>query len=115
MAEGEELGVVGQPVGDLDAGDLGAAVQVVEMAPLLAGGEAQGEAGRQVAGAVQWRAVSGFQQDLEQLPVVAAGGAVAERRVGAAGGWWEAYRGVCRCYPDVWRSQRRELSGTSIS
>ena len=59
MAEGERLGVAGQPVGGLDAGDLGAAVEVVEVVPLLAhGGQAQGEAGGQVAGLIQGRAVS---------------------------------------------------------
>ena len=42
VAEGKELGVVGQPVGNLDAGDLGAAVEVVEVAPLLAGGQDPG-------------------------------------------------------------------------
>ena len=33
VAEGKQFGIVGQPVGDLDAGDLGAAVEVVEVAP----------------------------------------------------------------------------------
>ncbi len=86
VAESQQLGIVGQPVGNLDAGDLGAAVQVVEVAPLLAGGQTQGELGRQVAGPVQSRAVARFQQQLEHLPVVEAGGAVAARQVGAAGG-----------------------------
>ena len=86
MAEGERLGVVGQPVGDLDAGDLGAAVEIVEVAPLLAGGQSQGEARRQVAGPVQGRTASRFQQQLEELAVVEAGGAVAGRQVGMAGG-----------------------------
>ena len=86
VAEGEQLGVVGQPVGDLDAGDLGAAVEVVEVAPLLAGGQSQGEAGRQVAGPLQGRTVSRSQQQLEQFMVVEAGGVVAGRQVGAAGG-----------------------------
>ena len=53
MAEGEQLRILGQPVGDLDAGDLGAAVEVVEVAPLLAGGQSQCEARRQVAGPVR--------------------------------------------------------------
>ena len=86
VAEGEELGVVGQPVGNLDAGDLGAAVEIVEVAPLLAGGQSQGEAGRQVAGPVQGRTVARSQQELEQFAVVEAGGGVAGRQVGAAGG-----------------------------
>ena len=86
VAEGEQLGVVGQPVGDLDAGDLGAAVEVVEVAPLLAGGQAQGEARRQVAGTIEGRAVARFQHQLEQFTVVEAGGAVAGRQVGMAGG-----------------------------
>ena len=85
MAEGEQLGVVGQPVGDLDAGDLGAAVEIVEVAPLLAGGQSQGEAGRQADGPVQGRTVSRLQQQLEQLPVVEAGRVVAGRQVGTAG------------------------------
>ena len=50
VAEGGQFGIVGQPVGDLDAGDLGAAVEIVEVAPLLAHGEAQGEAAGRVAG-----------------------------------------------------------------
>ena len=86
VAEGEQLGVVGQPVGDLDAGDLGAAVEIVEVAPLLAGGQSQGEARRQVAGPVQGRTVARLQQQLEQLAVVEAGVAVAGRQVGMAGG-----------------------------
>ena len=86
MAEGERLEVVGQPVGDLDAGDLGAAVEVVEVAPLLASGQSQGEARRQAAGPVQGRPVSRCQQQLEELAVVEAGGAVAGRQVGMAGG-----------------------------
>ena len=53
VAEGEQLGIVDQLVGDLDAGDLRPAVQVVEVAPLLAGGQSQGEARRQVAVPVQ--------------------------------------------------------------
>ena len=86
VAEGEQLGVVGQPVGDLDAGDLGAAVEIVEVAPLLAGGQSQGEAGRQVAGAVQGRPVARLQQQLEQFTVVEVSCAVAGRQVGVAGG-----------------------------
>ena len=38
MGQGQQFGVVGQPVGDLDAGDLGAAVQVEEAVPVLAQG-----------------------------------------------------------------------------
>ena len=53
VAHRQQLGVLGQPVGHLDAGDLGAAVQVVEVAPLLAGGQPHGEAGGQVAGTVE--------------------------------------------------------------
>ena len=86
VAERQKLRILGQPVGDLDAGDLGAAVEIVEVAPLLAGGQSQGEARRQVAGPVQGRAVSRFQHQLEQFTVVEAGGAVAGRQVGAAGG-----------------------------
>ena len=86
VAEGKELGVVGQPVGNLDAGDLGAAVEIVEVAPLLAGGQSQGEAGGQMAGPVQGRTVSRSQRKLEQLAVVEAGGAVAGCQVGMAGG-----------------------------
>ena len=86
VAEGQKLRILGQPVGDLDAGDLGAAVEIVEVAPLLAGGQSQGEARRQVAGAVQGRAVSRSQHKLEQLAVVEAGRAVAGRQVGMAGG-----------------------------
>ena len=86
MAEGERLGVAGQPVGGLDAGDLGAAVEVVEVAPLLAGGQSQGEARRQVAGPVQGRTVARLQQQREQLPVVEVSCAVAGRQVGMAGG-----------------------------
>ena len=86
VAEDQKLRIVGQPVWDLDAGDLGAAVEIVEVAPLLAGGQSQGEAGRQVAGPVEGRAVSRSQQQLEQFTVVEAGGAVAGRQVGMAGG-----------------------------
>ena len=85
MAKGERLGVVGQPVGDLDAGDLGAAVEVVEVAPLLAGGQSQGEARRQAAGPVQGRTASRFQQQLEELAVVEARRPVAGRELRAAG------------------------------
>ena len=85
MAEGEQLRILGQPVGDLDAGDLGAAVEIVEVAPLLAGGQSQGEARRQVAGPLQGRTASRSQQQLEQLAVVEAGCVVAGRQVGAAG------------------------------
>ena len=53
VAESQQFRVFGQPVGHLDPGDFGAAVQVVEVAPLLAGGEAQGEADGQVAGPVE--------------------------------------------------------------
>ena len=76
VAEGKQLGILGQPVGHLSAGDLGAAVQVVEVAPLLAGGEVQGEAGGQVAGPVQGRAVSRFHQDLKHFSVVEARGSI---------------------------------------
>ena len=86
MAERQQRGILGQPVGHRDAGDLGAAVQVVEVAPLLAGGQAQGEASGQVAGPVEWGAVSRFQQELNQFPVVEAGGGVAGGEVGVAGG-----------------------------
>ena len=85
MAEGEELGVVGQPVGGLDAGDLGAAVEIVEVAPLLAGGQSQGEAGGQMAGPVQGRTVSRCQHKLEQLAVIKARRPVAVRDFRAAG------------------------------
>ena len=47
VAERQKLRILDQPVGNLDAGDLGAAVEVVEVAPLLAGGQSQGEARRQ--------------------------------------------------------------------
>ena len=86
VAEGQKLRILGQPVGDLDPGDLGAAVQVVEVAPLLARGQSQGEAGRQVAGPVQGRTVARSQHQLEQFTVVEAGRGVAGRQVGAAGG-----------------------------
>ena len=86
VAEGEQLGIVGQPVGDPDAGDCHPAVQVVEVAPLLAGGQSQGEAGRQVAGPVQGRTVARFQHKLEQLAVVEVSCVVAGRQVGMAGG-----------------------------
>ena len=65
---------------------VGAGVEVVEVAPLLAGGQSQGEARRQVAGPVQGRTVSRSQQQLEQFAVVEAGCAVAGRQVGMAGG-----------------------------
>ncbi len=54
--------------------------------PLLAGGEPQGEAGSQVAGLIQGRVVSRFQQQLEELSVVEAGDADAGRQLGMAGG-----------------------------
>ena len=85
MAEGERLGVAGQPVGGLDAGDLGAAVEVVEVAPLLAGGQSQGEARRQADGPVQGRPVARFQHKLEQLAVIEARRPVAGREFRAAG------------------------------
>ena len=86
VAEGQKLRILGQPVGDLDAGDLGAAVEIVEVAPLLAGGQSQGEAGGQVAGPVQGRTVARSQHQLEQFTVVEACRGVAGRQVGAAGG-----------------------------
>ena len=86
VAERQKLRILDQPVGDLDAGDLGAAVEIVEVAPLLAGGQSQGEAGGQMAGPVQGRTASRSQQELEQIAVVEAGGAVAGRQVGMAGG-----------------------------
>ena len=85
VAEGERLGVAGQPVGGLDAGDLGAAVEVVEVAPLLAGGQSQGEARRQADGPVQGRPVSRCQHKLEQLAVIEARRPVAVRDFRAAG------------------------------
>ena len=53
VAQRQKLGIRGQPVRDLKPGDLSAAVEVIEMAPLLAGGQPQGEAGGQVAGPIE--------------------------------------------------------------
>ena len=45
VAERQKLRILDQPVGNFDAGDLRPAVEIVEVAPLLAGGQSQGEAG----------------------------------------------------------------------
>ena len=61
-----------EPVGYFHSCDLCAAVQVVEVAPFLAGGETQGETGAKVAGTVEGRAVSRLQHQLKQFSVVEA-------------------------------------------
>ena len=55
------------------------------MAPLLSGGQSQGEARRQVAGPVQGRPVSRCQHKLEQLAVIETRRPVAGREFRAAG------------------------------
>ena len=78
------------------------------MAPLLAGGQSQGEARRQVAGPVEGRTASRSQQQLEQLAVVEAGRAVAGRQVGMAGGAETVAVGVGQALHLPHRAQRAE-------